>query len=233
MAAGHWEGGSIRILEERRDAMKKASNIEIYGVLLAAGLSTRMGAPKLILDMGGGPLIEWAIRAALGAGLTRVIVVTSGRDRLIGRSLDNWSGDPRLLRVQNPRPELGMASSMRVGLAAVSPNAAGAMILLADQPLITPAVIDRLLAEFARCPDRIVTPTVQGRRTTPVTLPADLFGELLRVEGDVGGKPVLKANAHRILPVELGSQYDDRDVDTPQEAADTAEEIRVKGLRAP
>jgi len=189
---------------------------EVEGIILAAGLSTRMGVPKVLLDLDGEPLVLRVVKAARGSRLRGVILVIDSEKT---RVADAWvkREQPGVTMVVNPCPEKGMSSSLKQGLAAVAPTSAGAMILLADQPCVTGSVINDLLAVFDGDRSSIVVPTIRGRRTTPVIFPALLFPELLGVTGDVGGREVIKRHEDLVVGVEMGSRYDDTDLDTPED----------------
>jgi len=187
----------------------------IEGIILAAGLSTRMGKPKLLLDMHGRPALWWVVRAALESELARIIVVLGPDSERITARLPDLEAASRFFIISNPQPERGMSSSLAAGLAHVDPTAAGALILLGDQPGITGAVINDLIAAFQGNAERIVAPTVQGRRTTPALFPRSLFPDLMRIRGDVGGREVLNRYPDRVVLVETGPYYDDTDMDTP------------------
>lgn len=194
----------------------------VEGIILAAGLSTRMTYCKLEAEIEGVPLVMRVVHAAGESELDRVVLVT-GPEGL--NCLGNSGAESvfsKVHRVANLNPERGMASSMRTGLDSVKPQAAGAMVLLADQPGITAEIINELLGEFHRNPDKMIVPFIFGRRTTPVIFPAALFAELRATTGDVGGRDVLARHAERLLGVELGTRYNDTDVDTP----DDLEKIR-------
>ncbi|MBI4963707.1 MAG: nucleotidyltransferase family protein [Desulfomonile tiedjei] len=183
---------------------------------MAAGLSTRMGIPKTLIQLDGDTVIGRVVRAALGSGLRRAVIVAGSSTLQTAEAVAALKSS-RLSVVVNPRPEKGMSSSLRIGLAALSPDAGGAMILLGDQPLITAKTIDRLLAAFQLDSDKIVVPAIHGRKTTPVIFPARLFPELMTTEGDIGGRDVLKSHPDEIVRVEMGSSYDDTDLDTPDD----------------
>jgi molybdenum cofactor cytidylyltransferase len=200
------------------------TSLWVEGIILAAGLSTRMTYCKLEAELEGVPLVMRVVRAAVESELDRVVLVTGpGGVACLGAS----DADPILSKVQmvaNLNPERGMASSMRAGLDTVKRQAAGAMVLLADQPGITAEIINELLGEFRRNPDKMIVPFILGRKTTPVIFPAALFPELKATVGDVGGRDVLARHAERLLGVELGTRYNDTDVDTP----DDLERIRKR-----
>ena len=188
----------------------------VEGIILAAGLSKRMGLSKTLIAIEGDTLIGRVMTASLEAGLHRVVLVTNSSNCRAVHTVAASAGS-RLSIVVNPHPDEGMSSSINTGLAALSPDAVGVMILLGDQPRITAETIDRLLSIFRSDIGKIVVPTVYGRRTTPVIFPAHLFPELMATTGDVGGREVLKRNPDKVFWVEMGSGYDDTDLDTPED----------------
>ncbi len=190
---------------------------KIEGIILAAGLSTRMGKPKLTLEIEGIPVIRLVVRTALESELHRVILVMGPPDLRAMEALRPLAKDIRLLQVVNPHPEAGMSSSMRKGMESLDRRAAGVMILLGDQPGITRSVINRMLAEFRRERTKIVVPLVRGRKTTPVIFPATLFHELMDETGDIGGRNVLKRHSQEVVGIEMGQEYDNMDLDTPED----------------
>jgi molybdenum cofactor cytidylyltransferase len=190
---------------------------KIEGIILAAGLSTRMGAPKLTIEIEGVPIIRRVVRAALESELHRVILVIGPSDSGVKEALGPVATDPRLLQVVNPSPQAGMSSSIRTGLESLDRKAAGVMILLGDQPGITGNILNELLTTFRREQTKIVVPVVIGRRTTPVIFPATLFPELMEEAGDIGGRNVLKRHADQVVELEMGQEYDDTDLDTPED----------------
>ncbi|MBI5248549.1 MAG: nucleotidyltransferase family protein [Desulfomonile tiedjei] len=208
-------GTSIKLGKERNSTQH--TSIKVEGIVLAAGLSTRMSYCKLEAEIEGVPLVQRVVQAALNSELDRVVIVSGTHDFSCLDTFGRHSNLSRLHMIANLHPERGMASSMRAGLEAVRQAVAGAMVLLGDQPGISTAIVNALLEEFRRNPDRIVVPFIFGRKTTPVIFPASLFPELANTTGDVGGRGVLARNAERISGVELGTEYDDTDVDTPED----------------
>jgi molybdenum cofactor cytidylyltransferase len=200
----------------------------VEGIILAAGLSTRMGKPKLLLDMHGRPVLWWVVRAALESELARVLLVVGPDAEGVTARLKDLETASRMHIVSNPQPERGMSSSMIAGLAHVDASAAGALVMLGDQPGITSTVINDLMAAFRKDPERIVVPAVRGRRTTPVLFPRSLFPDLIRIQGDVGGREVLNSYPDRVVLVETGPYYDDTDMDTPADLAKLQEKFRSK-----
>lgn len=194
----------------------------VEGIILAAGLSTRMGRPKLLIQLHGEPMLARVVKTALKSRLERVILVLAEPVKAYQDALGQMAVNQKLHTVINSNPEKGMASSLRVGLSAVRAGTAGAMVILADQPWLQVHVIDSLMQTFLDSASPIAVPTVRGRRTTPVIFPSDLFPELMNETGDVGGRNVLKRHCDKIVYSELGSGYDDSDFDTPEDLKRTS-----------
>jgi molybdenum cofactor cytidylyltransferase len=207
-----------RILQNCTPSMQSTNTSDkVEGIILAAGLSTRMGQPKLILEINGIPVIRRVVSAALASELHRVILVTGPSDSHAMDALGPVAEDPRLLRSVNPVPQAGMSSSMRKGMESVDREASGIMILLGDQLGITAANINKFLVAFRKDRTKIIVPLVLGRKTTPVIFPVSLFTELMQETGDIGGRNVLKRHADLVVELEMSEEYDDTDLDTPED----------------
>ena len=117
--------------------------VKIAALALAAGRSSRFaaaggqGATKLAAPIAGKPLARYAAEAALASSARPVIVVTGHAQEAVATALQ---GLP-LEFVHNPDFASGLASSLRTGLAALPPDVAGAIVLLADMPAVTPALL--------------------------------------------------------------------------------------------
>lgn len=194
--------------------------------MLAAGLSTRMGHPKLLVEIHGTPMLARVVEAALASRLDRVIVVVGPQTESLGDPLERFKGRERFCRAFNPDPGLGMSSSLKIGMSALTPQVLGAMIILGDQPWLSAPVIDGLIEVFRESPGNLVAPSVRGKRTTPVIFPADLFPELLFQSGDVGGRNVVNNHPDRVVQVTMDSWYDDTDVDTAEDLKRTLSQTR-------
>jgi len=186
----------------------------VCGIVLAAGLSTRMGRPKLMCQLYGQPIIFRVVACALESLLHCVIVVTGHPENAVEGGLLELTVDPKLKLVRNQDPAAGMASSIITGMSALSDKPDGVMIVLGDQANLSTFVLDRLMEGFLSYPTSIVVPTVHGRDTTPVVFPERLFPDLRRLSGDVGGRSIVSREKSAVVRIELGGVYDDTDVDT-------------------
>ena len=161
----------------------------IAGVVLAAGTSTRMGQNKLFLKLGDETVVHRAVRRAAEAGLDPVFVV-------IGHEADRTRdaiGALQCTTVLNPDYEAGVNSSLRAGIRAVTETSArAAVVILADMPFVTSAMIRILIDEYRGSTAPLVVSDYEGVNAPPVLYDRSLFHELEVSEGQGCGKHVVK-----------------------------------------
>lgn len=194
----------------------------IAGVVLAAGLSRRMGQAKLLMPVGGRAIVRYVVERVLAGGVDSVWVVTGPDVEPIEAAL---AGIDVQIAV-NPVPEEGQAGSVRAGIAALPASVDAALIALGDQPLLAPSIIPALLAARRTSPKLIVAPRYRDGHGNPVLFKREIFPELLRLTGDRGARPIIQKEPARVEWVDLDLPMPP-DVDTP----DDYEKIRAN-LRA-
>ena len=195
-------------------------------VVLAAGMSTRMGRNKLLLNFRDKPLVVHAVDTLLASKVGEVIVVLGHESEKVWEQLEayasqvsNGAETSRVRLVKNPDYRDGLSTSVRTGVQAVSAEAGAIMIYLADQPLIEPDDVDRIIAAFAAAKAEnktIVVPFFKGERGNPVILDATLRDSILGIAGDVGCKGVIKRYPEKVYAVEMENDHVMRDVDDVQ-----------------
>jgi molybdenum cofactor cytidylyltransferase len=184
----------------------------LSAIILAAGMSIRMGQNKLLLSFQGKTLIAHAVDTLLASEVDEVVVVLGHEAEKVRAQLQGKQVRP----VHNPDYRDGLSTSVRVGVNAVSPQAAGIMIYLADQPLLAPADINFMVKAFALAKDAnksIVVPLFHGQRGNPVILDSSYREAMLEVVGDVGCKRVIKRYPDKVFGVEMETDHVVRDVD--------------------
>ena len=194
----------------------------IAAVVLAAGLSRRMGQAKLLMPVGGKALIRHAVETVLASGVDSVWVVTGPDVEPIAAALAGL--DVQL--VVNAAPEEGQAGSLRAGIAALPASVDAVLIALGDQPALAPSIIPALLAARRTSAKLIVAPRYRDGQGNPVLFKREIFPELLHLIGDQGARPIIQKEPARVEWVELDLPMPP-DVDTPADY----EKIRAK-LRA-
>lgn len=185
----------------------------IFGILLAAGMSTRMGLPKQTLDWGGRPLVRHVAEQALASRLDGLIVVLGAEASVVRAALSGLSGPVQT--VENLEYRVGQALSLRSGMMALPMVASAVVVLLVDQPFVSPGLIDTIIAAYNA--DRevaAVAPYYQGRRGNPVLLDRRLFGELIMLTGDMGARKLLDHHAAAVRRLDLADPAIVTDIDT-------------------
>jgi molybdenum cofactor cytidylyltransferase len=175
----------------------------IAAVILAAGAGRRMGGPKALLRFEGETLLRRTARAALDAGCRPVVAV-------IGASSASLDG-LEVQTVVNPEAQEGMASSIRLGIAALAPEVEAALLLTVDQPAVDAALLKELLALAAAHPTRPAACAYADTLGIPAVLLRRLFPELVALCGERGAKAILVREKAATLPFPGG----EADLDTP------------------
>jgi molybdenum cofactor cytidylyltransferase len=161
----------------------------IAGIVLAAGRSSRLGRPKQLLPVHGEPLIRHTLRHVLASSLDQVILV-------VGHEADEVCTAVAGLHAEcvvNPDAAAGQSTSVRAGLAALSPDVEAAVFILGDQPGVDPKVIDALIGAWRESGSAVVAPRYEDRLGNPVLFDRRVFPELALLGGDAGARPIVRA----------------------------------------
>jgi len=168
-------------------------------ILLAAGMARRMGALKQLLPLGGSTLLGITLDNILAVRTGQVIVVigaSAEQTRLIAEK-------PGVEVVDNTQYRQGMSTSLRKGLEAVEPRYGLIMVALADQPLTLTRTYARLISRAADSPKGIALPVYKGQRGNPILFKSSYMSRLNQLEGDAGGRELLKLYPEDILEIEV------------------------------
>jgi len=183
----------------------------IAGLVLAAGTSSRMGRQKLLLPLGGRPLVAHAVDAALRAGCLEDVVVVVGRD---AEDVERAVGSAGVVRsARNERFETGQASSLATGIGAMREDAEAVVVLLGDQPTGRPDAVAAVATAFRDGAGPIVQAAYSGRPAHPTLLGRGTWPDLMALSGDVGARAVISRHPGRRTLVEIGGDPP-ADVDT-------------------
>ncbi len=184
---------------------------QVAAIVLAAGGSTRMGKPKLLLDWHGQPLIRWVAHLALTTGCSPVIVVTGANEEDVRLAL----ADLPLVFTHNPDWQNGQSSSVKAGINALPDSVDAAIIFLGDQPHIPSRVPLELLRVYSQegQAESIFIPTFNGNRANPVLLQRRIFEPLKMLQGDAGARMIFAQHPIRLIPFDEADLL--LDIDSP------------------
>ncbi|HYU93206.1 MAG TPA: nucleotidyltransferase family protein [Actinomycetota bacterium] len=182
----------------------------ITGIVLAAGTSSRFGRTKQLLELEGKPLVQHAVDAATAAGLDEVVVVLGHDAERVGASLLLPASGRTVL---NPSYEAGQSTSLIAGLNAAGPESDAAVVLLADQPGITPQHLRALVETFEAGRPSIVRLRFRDG-PGPALLSREVWDEARRLAGDTGAREIIAAHPGWVKEVVVESDAP-VDVDRP------------------
>jgi molybdenum cofactor cytidylyltransferase len=183
-------------------------------IVLAAGLSRRMGRPKLLLDLHGKPVIRHTVERVIAAGLDPVLLVVGPEHAGLSRALE---GLPVCL-VVNANPEAGQGTSVSAGIRGLPAGATSVLIALGDQPGLSVEVVTRLIHALSGPGKSIAAPRYAEGLGNPVLFGAAVFPELMNLTGDRGARAVVEKDPERLAVVDVASPMPS-DLDTPEDYA--------------
>ena len=194
----------------------KHDTFKAAAVLLAAGLSSRMaGRNKLLIEIGGEPLVRRTAKVYLGAGVDVHAVLGHEADAVRAA----LAGLPVTFAV-NPLYAEGQQASVRAGAESLSAGDDGILVALADQAALTPADIEELLAAFAaRGGYRILIPYFRDRRGNPVVFPGRLVTGMRAAGVNAVSRNFIDAHPQLCERFDAGHNRFIIDIDTPADLA--------------
>jgi molybdenum cofactor cytidylyltransferase len=182
----------------------------ISAILLAAGESNRMGQPKQLMPFGQSTIVKRTIDNLLNSAVSEIIVVLGYKNEEIRKTI---AGKPIKIAI-NTDYQQGMSTSIIAGLKQVDKRARAVLIALGDQPFVNSQTITSLVEAFIANSRGIIIPVYQGRRGNPVIFTIKYKGELLNLEGDIGGREIIKRHPDDVLEVAVNCEGVLLDIDT-------------------
>ncbi|MSP14127.1 MAG: putative selenium-dependent hydroxylase accessory protein YqeC [Chloroflexi bacterium] len=188
----------------------------VGAVVLAAGAASRFGEAKQLLQWEGKPLVAHIVEQLLASRIDPIVVVSGAYADQVSQAL---AGYPVHL-VHNPLWAEGQSTSVRSGLAELwsqNSNVGAAFFMMADQPRVTPELLDRLVYHHQETLASAVIPGFQGRRGSPALVDRRLFDRMLLLEGDEGARQIFRQIPQEVELLELSDPRPLLDIDTPED----------------
>lgn len=186
----------------------------VTAVVLAAGLSSRMGVNKLLLPWGDVPVLGRTLANVTESAVTDMVVVV-GHDRERTEPIAAHYGRV----VINESYAKGMLSSVQAAVGQLPANVDAALVVLGDQPMVGPAIIDELLAAYAGGPVGLVAPAHEGRRGNPVLIDRRYFAELMALPPDEAPRVLLRQHTDDLCLLDVATDAILHDLDRPEDYA--------------
>lgn len=189
---------------------------QLAAIILAAGKSTRMGTPKMVLPWGERSVLGQVIFTLSTADIKKIIVVTGGYQEIVAVEAQKFGAEP----VFNPDFDRGeMLSSIQVGLRATPTNFQACLIALGDNPQIELSVVRAMIGRFNFLMGRgkILVPSFQNRRGHPWIVHKSLWEEILALKPPQTMRDFFSAHAEQIVYEVVNTESILKDLDTPQD----------------
>jgi molybdenum cofactor cytidylyltransferase len=183
---------------------------EVSAILLAAGLSQRMGAPKPLLPIQGRPAVVRCLESLRDSGIAEIVLVVNPEG---GDIVDAAKDIPARVAV-NELPGSDMAASVRAGLKLVNRFAAGVLVCLCDHPLVRPETLESMISAHSRMPGAIIIPVYRGRKGHPTLFPRFVLEDLAKV---ATLRDVIVHHSAKITLLDVGDEGVILDMDTPED----------------
>jgi molybdenum cofactor cytidylyltransferase len=189
----------------------------ISAILLAAGLSSRMGRPKALLPLpAGGTFLSHLLNTLQAAEVDDVVVVIGHQGDAVASSLSDGKLPARM--AVNRAYRSGQLSSVIIGLNAVDrPEVDAILLALVDVPLVSAQTVRMVMDRYRTTHAPVVRPVHGGRHGHPVLIDRSLFGALRALDAETGMKPLVRANASEAGDVEVDDEGAFADIDTPED----------------
>jgi molybdenum cofactor cytidylyltransferase len=182
----------------------------IWGIILAAGESKRMGWPKLLLPFGEKTVIETVIENSIVSKVEEILVVLGSDAEKITEKIKDY---PVQISVNSHFRE-GMLSSIQCGFEALPEKAHAALVILGDQPSIPHSVIDRLIDAYEQTGKGIVLPAYRRKRGHPILVDMRYRDEVRRLSSDIGLRALIHSHTEDIREIEVHTPSILSDIDT-------------------
>lgn len=187
------------------------------GIVLAAGMSSRFGRPKQLMELGGKTVLEWTLSACLDSRLESIYLILGYAYKEIKETIPEMIKHPRLNILVNPNYKKGQSTSLQTGILEIRDTHPSAMFILGDQPFIDSKTINHLLACFWASEKNICVPFSQKKRGNPVIFNALFYEKINSIRGDMGARGIIENHPEHILRVPVVRPSFFHDIDTKKD----------------
>jgi molybdenum cofactor cytidylyltransferase len=190
----------------------------ISAIILAAGLSTRMGCPKLLLPWKDQTILENVTSTLYKSGIQEIVVVIQARQQQLLEHIQQLSSNfPLRIALNDSFEPEEMLSSIHYGLNALDPSSNAALITLGDQPQIQEDIVSKICSAYTTTKAMLVIPSYRMRRGHPWLISQSLWSQLIQIKKPSTPHDFLEQYKEEILYVNVDNPSILQDIDTPED----------------
>lgn len=180
------------------------------GIILASGFSRRMGQNKLLMKIKEETIIEKVINEVKKSKVEKIYIVTNNEE------IKNIAYKSDIEVIENKEAIKGQSESIKLAVKEIKEKG-DFMFFCGDQPFIDFITINNLINEFKKNKNKIIVPIFENRKGNPVIFPENFRLDLLNIEGDVGGRYIIKSNKDKVVFFEVDKEIFLKDIDNNEE----------------
>jgi len=201
---------AAELIKERHRRLKERQCEKVWGLILAAGESKRMGTPKMLLSFAESTIIETVVDRVDKSRVSNIMMVVGAeKDAIIQRTKGR-----RVVICINPEYKQGMYTSVRHGFHAIPSDADAIVVFLGDQPMIRSSLIDDMIEAWKKSGKGIIIPVYENKRGHPVLIDAKYRKEVDNLDPEAGLRSLMVTFASDIHEMVTGHSSVIRDIDT-------------------
>lgn len=185
----------------------------VWAIVLAAGESLRMGAPKMLLPWKGKTIIEQVVENVLSSEVCGVVLVLGAEKE----GVKNITSRYNVVHCYNEDYQSGMLSSVRCGFNALPDGCTAVIVMPGDQPMIEAGEINRVIAARLESGKGIVMPAYRGRRGHPLLIDSRYREEVMTLPENEGLRALAARNPGDVFEAETDDPSVLRDIDTRED----------------
>ena len=185
----------------------------IWAIVLAAGESRRMGAPKMILPYEGMTIIEKVLENVLASDVEKVVTVLGSHKEEVLKVFERFP----VMHCYNGNYKNGMLSSVKCGFEFLPGDFRAAMVFLGDQPMVETSVINKMINLYNTSGKGILVPVFENRRGHPLMADRKYRDEIINLEDPEGLKGLLRRHPDDLLEVVTENPSVLKDIDTMED----------------